>query len=45
MERYVDVSFISNTIDFSTGKPVEKQVNLGIKECSESDFKNRGNDY
>ena len=38
------MQIVNEKLDFSTGENKKQNLDVGIKECTEGDFKNRGND-
>ena len=44
MEKYIDVKIINSKYEFRNGTVNNEYIDVGIKECTYEDFKNRGND-
>ena len=45
LEKYIEVKIIHKNTDYrNTSIPINKYTDIGIKECTSEDFKNRGDD-
>ena len=44
LEKYIDVKIINTNVDYRNNRTKIDNLDVGIKECTNEDFKNRGND-